>query len=157
MNADELELERLLNEAAPDEATRDALREAHRQMEKDLLRLADPLPPADFLNRVMAKVENAPTPVSRSDVAFAIGLVSAALFVAVAVAGSSSLGSFGVAMAQAVILLREGVVAVASVLSAVWKTAALPVSLSVTTMLAVSMVAVRRFASPSLVDQKVVS
>ncbi len=37
---DAVELEQLLADVAPDERQRGAIREAHRQLEKDLLRLA---------------------------------------------------------------------------------------------------------------------
>ena len=46
----DLELEAMLAELAPTEAERATLLEEHRQLEKDLLRLGDPLPPPDFLS-----------------------------------------------------------------------------------------------------------
>src|SRR5258706_10475493 len=54
------ELEKMLSELSPEE--REALLEEHRQLEKDLLRLADPLPPPDFVHQVMQKVAAAPAP-----------------------------------------------------------------------------------------------
>ena len=57
---EDLELELLLKELAPTDALRAQLLEEHRQLEKDLLRLADPMPPADFVHAVMAKVATAP-------------------------------------------------------------------------------------------------
>ncbi len=155
MSADHDELERLFAEAEADAGARAALKEAHRQLEKDLLRLADPLPPADFLQQVMKRVERAPAPVTRADVTLAVALVVAALVGAVWLAGASSLGSFGLAIAQAVVWVREGAVALGTVLSAVWKTAALPVAVAGMLMVMAAMVAVRRFAGAQLSQAKV--
>ena len=69
------ELEALLAELAPTQAERTTLLEEHRQLEKDLLRLADPLPPPDFLANVMSRVAVAPArPLSRADVWSAVAI-----------------------------------------------------------------------------------
>lgn len=39
-----------------------AVLEEHRQLEKDLFRLADPLPPPDLVHQVMARVAASPAP-----------------------------------------------------------------------------------------------
>ena len=54
------ELNALLAELADSDEARDELIEEHRQLEKDLLRLVDPLPPHDFVQSVMKKVAATP-------------------------------------------------------------------------------------------------
>ena len=74
------ETEALLRELAKTDDERDLLLEEHRQLEKDLLRLADPLPPPDFLAKVMTRVAAAPArPVSRADVWSAVAIVGVKL------------------------------------------------------------------------------
>jgi hypothetical protein len=151
------EVEALLAELAPDEATRAALLEAHRQLEKDLLRLSDPMPPADFLPGVMARVAAAPPrPLTRTEVVTASLIVVATLGLAVAAlaAGGGLAGGFGVTLASVLLLMRDGAVALASALGALWVTAALPLVLALSVLLVSSLVALRRLSSPPV---KVVS
>ncbi|MDP1829829.1 MAG: hypothetical protein Q8L48_41570 [Archangium sp.] len=154
----DLELEALLSELAPTEAERAALLEEHRQLEKDLLRLADPLPPPDFLAKVMSRVAEAPArPLSRADVWSAVAIVGVTLSLAVIallVSGGVT-GSFGLALASLVVKLREGLVASASALLALWTTAALPTVLGLSLLLAATLTAFRRLVQPAQV--KVVS
>lgn len=144
---EELELEALLAELAPGEVERAALLEEHRQLEKDLLRLADPLPPPDFLSKVMTKVAEAPArPLSRADVWSAVAIVGVAVslaVVALAVSGGLT-GSFGLALASLVVKLREGLVAVGSAISALWTTAAVPTAVALSLLLAVVLGGFRR-------------
>lgn len=58
------------------------LLEAHRQLEKDLGRLVDPPPPADFVTAVMAKVDVAPLPLRRELFLGAFVFAAAALLIA---------------------------------------------------------------------------
>lgn len=152
------ELEALLSELAPTEAKRATLLEEHRQLEKDLLRLADPLPPPDFLARVMSRVAEAPArPLSRADVWSAVAIVGVTLSLAVIallVSGGST-GAFGLALASLVVKLREGLVATGTALSALWATAALPTVLGLSLLLAATLTAFRRLVQPAQV--KVVS
>lgn len=146
------ELELLLAELAPEPADREVLLEEHRQLEKDLLRLADPLPPADFLANVMSKVAQAPArPVSRADVWSAVGIVAVTLSLAVLalfLSGGFSGGGLGLALASLVVKVREACVAGASALFALWSTAALPTAVAVSLMLGSLAVALRRFVVP---------
>lgn len=152
------ELEALLSELAPTEAERTALLEEHRQLEKDLLRLADPLPPPDFLANVMSRVAEAPArPLSRADVWSAVAIVGVTLSLAVIallVSGSVT-GSFGLALASLAVKLREGLVAAGTALNALWATAALPTVLGLSLLLAATLTAFRRLVQPAQV--KVVS
>lgn len=150
----DLELEALLRELAPTEAERAALLEEHRQLEKDLLRLADPLPPPDFLQKVMTKVAEAPArPLSRADVWSAVAIIGAALSLAlvawVAGGGAVGSGSFGLALAAFVVKLREGLVATGTALNALWSTAALPTVLGLSLLLVAALAAIRRLVQPA--------
>ncbi|MBI3181377.1 MAG: hypothetical protein HYZ28_04475 [Myxococcales bacterium] len=108
-----------------------ALLEEHRQLEKDLSRLADPLPPPDFVQQVMAKVAAQPAPfkaellVGLAVIAVAVGLGALAFL-----AGEGDLGKAGVAVAQALVLLRELAVAAVAGLGAVWRAAAWPLTIA---------------------------
>jgi negative regulator of sigma E activity len=154
------ELEALLAELTQSEEERARLLEEHRQLEKDLLRLADPLPPADFVQKVMAKVEAAPArAVSRAEIFSAAGIVFATLALAVLVMGlSGSAGSVGLVVAQLVVFVREAVVAMGSALAALWRTAAVPMVAALGMMLVLSLVALRRLTvSAQPIPAKVVS
>ncbi|MBL8915055.1 MAG: hypothetical protein JNM17_30405 [Archangium sp.] len=141
------ELEALLAELAPTEAERSVLLEEHRQLEKDLLRLADPLPPPDFLAKVMTRVAEAPArPLSRADVWSAVAIIGIALALAVValLASGGVSGGFGLAVASLVVKLREGLVAVGSGIQALWATAALPTALGLSLLLAAVLTGFRR-------------
>jgi len=146
-NPEELELEALLSELAPTEAERSLLLEEHRQLEKDLLRLADPLPPPDFLANVMTRVAEAPArPLSRADVWSAVAIVGVALALAVAallVSGGVT-GGFGLAVASLVVKLREGLIAFGSAIQALWTTAALPTAVGLSLLLVAVLTGFRR-------------
>jgi len=145
------ELEALLAELAPDAADRATLLEEHRQLEKDLLRLADPLPPPDFLAKVMVRVAEAPVrPLSKADVWSAVTIVGVTLALAVTalLASGGVTGGFGLALASLVVKLREGLVAAGSGLMALWSTAALPLAVGLTLLLVASLTAFRRFVQP---------
>lgn len=147
------ELEALLAELAPTEAERVALLEEHRQLEKDLLRLADPLPPPDFLAQVMTRVAEAPArPLSRADVWSAVAIIGATMalaLVALLASGGLVSGGFGLALASLVVKLREALVASGSALHALWTTAALPTVLGLSLLLAATLTAFRRLVQPA--------
>lgn len=154
---DEAALERLLAEVAPDEAAREAVREAHRQLEKDLLRLADPLPPADFLTQVMARVEAEPRRVSASELGTAavITLVALAASAVAFVASGASPDGLALSVARSVVSAREVLVGFGSALAAVWRTAGLPLSVMLAVLVMVTLVGLRRLVAP--VNAKAVS
>ena len=143
------ELEALLEQLAPDPEARAQLLEEHRQLEKDLLRLADPLPPADFLQGVMKKVRAAPAPaMSRGEVGWAVaivGLTLAASVFAFSSAGGSADG-LGVGFARALLSLRSGMVGFFSALSSVYRTAAVPLVVGLSGTLFFCLVALRQLA-----------
>lgn len=145
------ELEKLLRELAPTDEERALLLEEHRQMEKDLLRLADPLPPPDFLSKVMTRVAEAPArPLSTSEIWSGVAIFGLALSVAVVLLAlnGASFGGFGVALATLVVKLRGGLVAMGSALNALWSTAALPLVLGLSLVLVATLSAIRRLVQP---------
>lgn len=146
------ELEALLVELAPSEAERATLLEEHRQLEKDLLRLADPLPPPDFLSLVMTRVAEAPArAISRADVWSAVAIIGVTISLAVVallVSGGVT-GGVGLALASMVVKLREALVASGSALLALWTTAALPMVLGLSLLLAATLTAFRRVVQPA--------
>ncbi len=156
---DEL-METLFSQLAPDSEEREALIEAHRLLEHDLSRLADPLPPPDFLLKVMARVATAPaaSPV-RSEVLTAAAIVGVTLgLAAIAYVSTGSVKSdFGLALAQLVIGVRETFVAMGSALAALWRTAAVPMVAALGMMLLLSLLGLKRLASPAATGSRVMS
>jgi anti-sigma factor RsiW len=121
--------------------------EEHRQLEKDLFRLADPLPPPDFVHLVMAKVANAPAP-ARSE--FTMGAVILAVSLGLGVAslffGEGGLGAAGLSAARTLVELKDLVIGLGSGLSVVWRTAAVPVTVAATLAMFLSLIGLRRLA-----------
>lgn len=156
---DEL-LQSLFDGLSTDPAEREALVEAHRLLEHDLSRLADPMPPPDFLQNVMAKVQTAPVRVSmRSEMFTAITIVGVTLCLAViAYFSTGSVKSdFGLAVAQLVVMVRETFVAMGSALAALWRTAAVPMVAALGMTLLLSLLGLKRLTSPALASSKVIS
>lgn len=124
-----------------------AILEEHRQLEKDLLRLSDPLPPPDFVQQVMAKVEAQPVPMRR-EVWTGVGIFAAALvgIAAVVMQDAAMLGAFGTAVASVLTNLKAVVFAAVHGLGALWSHAALPTTVVASFMLMSVLVAVRRLA-----------
>lgn len=147
---DDRELEALLSELAPTEEERAKLLEEHRQLEKDLLRLSDPLPPADFVGQVMKRVAESPVKVSKVEVGTAVGIVFVTVaLAAVALVAGGGFAGFGLALAQLAVNVRDGLVAMGSGLLALWTTAALPSVVALSMLLAASLVALRRYVRPT--------
>lgn len=151
----DLELEQLLKELAPTAEARAQLLEEHRQLEKDLLRLADPLPPADFVQAVMAKVALAPARApGRGDVVLAVSIVAAALAASVFAFAQSDVGGAGLEFTRLVLQLRDTAIGLGSALTAIWRTAALPLTAALGLGLTACLVAFKRVL---LTEAKVVS
>jgi hypothetical protein len=150
------ELDKLIAELAKTPAERDALLEEHRQLEKDLLRLADPPPPPDFVSKVMAKVAAQPKTFTRAETIGAASLVTALLAVGLMFLSPGN-SSVGVVVAQAVIAVRGWMVGFGSALEAVWATAALPLSVSLLLTLVSCLFALRRLVAAAPSEAKVVT
>lgn len=135
-----------------------AILEDHRQLEKDLFRLADPLPPPDFVHNVMEKVARSAGPAaSRSELLAGGGILALALSLSAVTLAlhAGSPAQLGVELASSAVALRELVVGMGSALDAVWATAAMPITVGVLLTLFVSMLALKRLSSSSLSEVKV--
>jgi hypothetical protein len=150
MNQEHDELEALLASLAPTDEARDELLEAHRQLEKDLLRLSDPLPPPDFVGRVMQRVAESPRKVSTVEVGTAVVIVVVTVALAgVALVSGGGAASFGLTAARLAVVFRDGLVAMGSGLLALWTTAALPVAAALSMLLVVTLGALHRALRPT--------
>ncbi len=156
---EELELEALLSELATTDEERALLLEEHRQLEKDLLRLADPMPPPDFLHAVMARVALAPARApGRSETALAIVIVLVALAVSVLAFGArGDPGEMGLQFTRLVLQLRDTAVGLESAVAALWRTLALPLTLALGVALAACLMAFKRVIHNGLTEAKAVS
>jgi hypothetical protein len=119
--------------------------EAHRQLEKDLFRLVDPNPPPDFVSTVMARVATAPVPL-RAELRAGIAIVCGALvlFAASLALGPGSLAGLGLKLANAVVYGRSVMVGLTSGVEMMWRTAALPMTVSLALVLATALYSLRR-------------
>jgi hypothetical protein len=149
---DDRELDSFLGSLPPGE--RDALLEEHRQLEKDLLRLADPLPPADFVQRVMNKVATAPAPVpAKGDIALALLITFGAFAAGVAAffAHGGALDGVGLSFASLLVQVRNAALGLGGMLEAVWRTSAMPVSVALAATLLTSVFALKRLGTEAKV------
>jgi predicted anti-sigma-YlaC factor YlaD len=122
-----------------------AVVEEHRQLEKDLLRLSDPLPPPDFVQKVMARVQQQPHPVSR-ELWSGAGILTAALaavVLAVMLDGSPG-GALGSMIASSALTLRSWLWGAGLGLEVLWSTAALPLTLGASASLMIVLLGLRR-------------
>lgn len=119
--------------------------EEHRQLEKDLLRISDPLPPPDFVHLVMAKVEAAPVPVRR-EIWSGISILLAAMggIAAVLLTDSGSASMFGAAVASALLSLKSFVAAAGPAFTTIWATSALPLTVFASFVLATVLLGLRK-------------
>ena len=126
-----------------------ALLEEHRQLEKDLFRLADPPPPFDLVLRVMQRVAAEPLPV-RVELRTGLSILAATLMAAVLsfVATRGPIGLLGATAARAVVSWKTGLLSVNDALQVVWSTTAVPLTVSLCLLLFVSLVGLRRVATP---------
>ena len=133
-----------------------AIAEQHRQLEKDLFRLADPLPPPDFVHSVMARVALEPAP-ARVELRTGLSILAVTLMGAVLafVAAHGNLGLLGTRAASSVVAWRNLFFAASEALAAIWSTAALPTVLAMAGLVVVSTLGVRRLAAHRVVEARV--
>ncbi len=144
------ELEAMLRELTSTPEERDALLEEHRQLEKDLLRLADPPPPADFVALVMKKVAAAPALAPAKREIFLASLITVGAFVTGLVlflGHGATVDGVGLSFASVLVHLREAAIGLGSACAAVWRTSALPVAVALAAMLGTSIVALKRLGT----------
>jgi hypothetical protein len=130
--------------------------EQHRQMEKDLFRLADPMPPLDFVPSVMARVALEPAPV-RVELRTGLSILAVTLMGAILafVAAHGNLGLLGTRAASSVVAWRNLFFAASEALAAIWSTAALPTVVAMAGLVIVSTLGVRRLAAHRVVEARV--
>ncbi len=121
-----------------------ALAEMHRQMEKDLFRIQDPLPPADFVASVMARVEASRPP--RQEVRQGFAIFASALAVALGsfVVMGGSPAELGVRLARAMISLRGAFFSLSGLVESMWSQPALVLGAALFVFVATSLVQNRR-------------
>lgn len=132
------------------------LAEEHRQLEKDLFRLADPLPPPGFVQSVMARVALEPAP-ARVELRTGLSILAVTLMGATLafVATHGNLGLLGTRAASAVVAWRTVLFAASEALAAVWSTAALPTVVAMVGLVLASTLGVRRLAAHRVVEARV--
>ena len=132
------------------------LAEEHRQLEKDLTRLVDPLPPADFVQSVMARVALEPAP-ARVELRTGLSILAVTLMGATLafVAAHGNLGLLGTRAASAVVAWRNLIYGLSEALAAVWSTAAVPMVVTMAGLVVVSTLGVRRLAAHRVVEAQV--
>jgi len=125
------------------------LLEEHRQLEKDLFRLADPQPPADLVARVMERVAAEPLP-ARVEWRVGLSIVVATLMAAVLsfVATRGPIGLLGASAARALLGWKTALWGLNNAVQLAWSTTAAPLTLSLCLLLFLSLVGLRRVATP---------
>ncbi|KFA93751.1 hypothetical protein [Archangium violaceum] len=104
-----------------------AIIEEHRLLEKDLCRLADPLPPPDLVHKVMARVAAEPTPVRR-ELWTGLSILGASLMMGLGLllTSDAALSGLGKTMARTLVGGTAFTEALMSGVHALWSTAAGP-------------------------------
>ncbi|HYH97413.1 hypothetical protein [Hyalangium sp.] len=122
-----------------------AVLEDHRQLEKDLYRLADPLPPPTLVANVMARVATEPTPLRR-ELWAGIPILVASLGVGLGllITNDQALSQLGAALAALVMDGKGLLQGLASGANALWSTAAGPVAAILIILLIVSLSGLKR-------------
>ncbi|HXX32504.1 MAG TPA: hypothetical protein VEJ89_17505 [Myxococcaceae bacterium] len=133
------------------------LLEEHRQLEKDLLRLSDPLPPVDLVARVMDRVAAEPMPV-RAEMRVGLPILAATLMAAVLsfVATRGPIGLLGASAVRALVSWTSALSGLGNAVHAAWSTTAVPLAVSLSAMLLVALVGLRRLAPPRAVEIEVI-
>jgi anti-sigma factor RsiW len=133
-----------------------ALLEEHRQLEKDLFRLADPLPPADLVARVMQRVAAEPLPL-RAEMRVGLSILAATVMAAVLsfVATHGPIGLLGASAARAVVSWKTSLFGLNNALQVAWSTTTIPLALSLTCVLFLSLVGLRRVTPARTVEIEV--
>ena len=122
-----------------------AMLEEHRQLEKDLYRLADPLPPPTLVATVMARVATEPTPLRRELWAgVPILLLSLAVGLGLLITNDGALSRLGAGLASLFMNGRALIQGLVSGANALWHTAAGPVTALLVLLLLLSLSGLKR-------------
>ncbi|WP_225411190.1 anti-sigma factor [Stigmatella hybrida] len=126
-----------------------AVLEEHRQLEKDLYRLADPLPPPSLVVNVMARVATAPPPLRRELWAgVSILAVSLSVGLGLLISNDRALSRLGLALAALVSDGKALALDLANGGSALWNIAAGPITAILLVVLSVCLFGLKRLAGP---------
>jgi hypothetical protein len=129
-----------------------AILEEHRQLEKDLFRLADPLPPPNFTQQVMARVAAHRVP-SRANIALGLAIAATAfgLGVFTLVSAGVGVGSLGTLAGSILITGKSVLVGSQKAVSVLWATEALPLAVSLFVVLLACLFALKRLVGDARV------
>ncbi|MCI0574336.1 MAG: hypothetical protein L0Y66_26695 [Myxococcaceae bacterium] len=131
-----------------------AVLEEHRQMEKDLYRVVDPLPPPDFVQSVMTRVAEAPVPLRRELTAgFGILGGSAALAGLVLARDPQVLDRVGLAFARVLVDGQAFVPRLLSALVTVWDAAGFVGIAACSTLLFGSLFGLKRLSGEPTISE----
>jgi hypothetical protein len=134
-----------------------ALLEEHRQLEKDLFRLVDPLPPTDLVARVMQRVAAEPLPL-RAELRVGLPILAAALMAGVLsfVATRGPIGLLGASTARALVSWKTAFFGVSNAMQVAWSTTTIPLAVCLSLVLFLSLVGLRRVAPARSVEIEVI-
>ena len=127
-----------------------AIVEEHRQLEKDLFRLADPLPPPDLVMKVMARVSLAPVPRRELKVGLAIFFATVTAAVSAFVLGHGQVAAVGSSVAGSIVFWHGTAVGLSSAVGTVWRTAAVPMVTVMAGVLFASLLSLRKLSGSEL-------
>jgi predicted anti-sigma-YlaC factor YlaD len=134
-----------------------ALLEEHRQLEKDLFRLVDPLPPVDLVARVMQRVAVEPLPL-RAEMRVGLSILAATLMAAVLsfVATHGPIGLLGASAARSFVSWKTTLFGLNNAVQVAWSTTTIPLAVSLSLILFLSLVGLRRIAPARSVEIEVI-
>jgi hypothetical protein len=132
------------------------LLEEHRQLEKDLFRLVDPLPPADLVAQVMRRVAAEPLPM-RAEMRVGLSIIAATLMAAVLsfVATHGPIGLLGASAARALVSWKTAFLGLNNAVQVTWSTTTIPLAVCLSFVLFLSLVGLRRIAPARSVEIEV--
>jgi predicted anti-sigma-YlaC factor YlaD len=121
--------------------------EEHRQLEKDLFRLVDPLPPPDLVALVMRRVAAEPLPL-RAEMRVGLSIMAATLMAAVLsfVATRGPIGLLGASAARALVSWKTTFLGLNNAVQVTWSTTTIPLAVCLSFVLFLSVVGLRRVA-----------
>jgi len=129
-----------------------AILEEHRQLEKDLFRLADPLPPPDFTHLVMARVAAQRAPMHLNvTVGLAIAVTAFGLGIFTLVSTGGGVSTVGALAGSALITAKSFWVGTQKAVSLLWAAEALPMAVSLFIVLLICLFALKRLVGDSRV------
>jgi anti-sigma factor RsiW len=129
-----------------------AILEEHRQLEKDLFRLADPPPPANFTQQVMARVAAQPAPIHANvALGLAISVTAFGLGIFTLLSTGGGLSTVGTVAGSVLITAKSFWVGSQKAVSLLWATQALPMAVSLFVVLLLCLFALKRLAGDARV------